>query len=607
MSSKPRPIHPFILAALCWLLILPACRPAPTIVTTASPTLTNTPTLPQSPSEAPTQTPYVITATNQALTTSPPKGFFFLSLADAGYSHLFAYSPRTLPPTRLTAGAWDDITPALSPDGHWLAFSSHRNGYWDLYLLDLIGGGTLRVTDTPEYDAAPSWSPDGAFVAYESYVKDNLEIMVRSVIDPSQASIQLTHNAATDTSPAWSPLGRQIAFVSNRSGVPEIWIADLDHAGSFTNISNNPQMIAAHPAWSPDGNNLAWATTDPASGMTSLYIWDARNPTVPARWAGSGDWPVWQDNNILITRQSGPNQTFLTGYTTTGELNLPPVLLPSTLNGLSYGSTTGVLPGPFKAAAQITPESLFVSGSDPQATTAFGRAQLVRLTDVTAPYPQLQALAVNSFLALRAQVAGETGWDALVNLENAYVPLTTPLDPGLGEEWLYTGRAFTLNPALIQANWMVVVREDFGHQTYWRMYLHATAQDGSQGMPLTQVPWDFSARTTSSSAYEMGGKLMTSIPGGYWLDLTTLALQYGWERLPALSNWRSYYAGAKLNELAFIQGLDWRSAMLQLYPPDVLVTPTIVIPPTRTPTRIPLWYRSPTPTLTPTHHFTTTP
>jgi TolB protein len=185
--------------------------------------------------------------------------------------------------------------------------------------------------------------------------------------------------------------------------------------------------------------------------------------------------------------------------------------------------------------------------------------------------------------------------------------LTTPLDPGLGEDWLYTGRAFTLNPALIQANWMVVVREDFGHQTYWRMYLHATAQDGSQGMPLTQVPWDFSARTTSSSAYEMGGKLMTSIPGGYWLDLTTLALQYGWERLPALSNWRSYYAGAKLNELAFIQGLDWRSAMLQLYPPDVLVTPTIVIPPTRTPTRIPLWYRSPTPTLTPTHHFTTTP
>jgi TolB protein len=154
---------------------------------------------------------------------------------------------------------------------------------------------------------------------------------------------------------------------------------------------------------------------------------------------------------------------------------------------------------------------------------------------------------------------------------------------------------------------MAVVRENFGQQTYWRIYLHTAAQDGSQGIPLTQMPWDFSARTTSSSAYENGGQLMNSIPSGYWLDLTTLAAQYGWERLPALTNWRTYYAGARFNELAYPQGLDWRTAMLQLYPPEVLVTPTVVIPPTRTPTRTPLWYRSPTPTQTPTVHPTSTP
>ena len=204
-------------------------------------------------------------------------------------------------------------------------------------------------------------------------------------------------------------------------------------------------------------------------------------------------------------------------------------------------------------------------------------------------------------------ISVQTGWDALGNLENAYIPLTTPPDPGLGDDWLYTGRAFTLNPALVQADWMVVVREDFGQQVYWRIYLRTTAQDGSQGMPLTQVPWDFSARTTSSSAYENGGQLMASIPAGYWFDLTTLAAQYGWQRLPALTNWRTYYAGARFNELIFPQGLDWRTAMLQLYPPEILVTPTMVIPPTRTPTRTPFWYISPTPTKTSTIHPTTTP
>ncbi len=229
------------------------------------------------------------------------------------------------------------------------------------------------------------------------------------------------------------------------------------------------------------------------------------------------------------------------------------------------------------------------------------------LTGVQAPYPQLNEFAYNSFQALRAQVAMETGWDALASLENAYVPLTTPLDPGLGEDWLYTGRAFTLNPAQIQASWMAIIREDFGQQTYWRIYLRTTAQDGSQGAPLTQVPWDFSARTGDPVAYENGGRLADSIPSGYWVDLTSLAIQYGWERLPALTEWRTYYAGARFNELAFTQGLDWHTAMLQLYPPEFLVTPTMVIPPTRTPTRTPMWYRSPTPTSTPTSRPTNTP
>jgi hypothetical protein len=53
--------------------------------------------------------------------------------------------------------------------------------------------------------------------------------------------------------------------------------------------------------------------------------------------------------------------------------------------------------------------------------------------------------------------------------------------------------------------------------------------------------------------------------------------------------------------------LDWRIAMLQLYPPEILITPTMVIPPTRTPTRTPLWYVPPTSTRTPTIRPTTTP
>lgn len=608
MPHTPRLILVVKFFALTFLLILPACGSAPTPVPTSTFLPTGTRTLTQPTIEVNTQTPYVITATPDTVDTPPAtRGVFFLSFEEGGYFHLFAYSPQTLSFTRLTADSWDDITPALSPDGKLLTFSSRKNGYWDLYLLNLGSGDVLRLTDTPEYDAAPSWSPDGAWIAYDSYTKGGLDIFIRSVTDPKQAPFQLTINSASNTSPAWSPLGRQIALISNRSGEPDVWIADLDHAGTFINVSHNPEAVETHPAWSPDGSKLAWASTDTETGLTGILVWDARNPDSPARWVGSGDWPVWQDNNNIASRLPAPNQTFLTGCSTTGTINIPPVLLPGELNGLSFGITDAEFPGHYQTAAQVTQPALSDSGIKSQPILPSQRLSLVTLSNVTAAYPQLNELAVTSFQGLRTWISEQTGWDALGNLENAFVPLTSPPDPGMGEDWLYTGRAITLNPALIQTYWMVVVRQDFGQQLYWRIYLRTTAQDGSQGMPLTQLPWDFTARTTSSFAYENGGQLMKSIPAGYWLDLTSLAYQFGWQRLPALTNWRTYYSGARFNELVYSQGMDWRTAMLQLYPPDILVTPTIVIPPTRTPTRTPFWYRPPTPTKTPTTRPTFTP
>jgi TolB protein len=602
---------PFRIALSALGLLLAACQAAPATPDPAAtaPTQTEAPTPTSTPTIAPSQTPYIVTATPPG-PVAGPVGLFFLSLGEAGRDRLFAYAPDALPLTRLTAGDWDDRDPSLSPDGRLLAFASDRNGYWNLWLLDLETGATSQLTDNPEYEGAPSWSPDGVWLTYESFVQDNLEIFIHSVADPTQAATQLTLEDSLDSSPVWSPLGRQIAFVSNRGGEPEVWIADLDRTGAdrLINISRSPETVESHPAWSPDGTRLAWASLDPAAGLSGIRVWDARSPQAPGRWLGAGDLPAWQGDDLLAGRLEAPNATYLAGYAATaGTITIPPLLLPGPLRSLSHGITSRVVPGAMGPAAQLTPAALFNSQTDPLPGVPGGRASLVDLSGVQAPYPQLHELADDPFQALRGQVAAQLGWDALASLENAYVPLTTPLQPGLGADWLYTGRAFTLNPALIEAGYMVVVREEFGGQTYWRIFLRATAQDGSQGVPLSRVPWDLAARTGSSASYEQGGRLMEAIPTGYWLDLTALAIQFRWERLPALTNWRTYYGGARFNELVFTQGLDWRTAMLQLYPPEALVTPTLLIPPTRTWTRTPLWYRSPTPSRTPTPGPTHTP
>jgi TolB protein len=124
---------------------------------------------------------------------------------------------------------------------------------------------------------------------------------------------------------------------------------------------------------------------------------------------------------------------------------------------------------------------------------------------------------------------------------------------------------------------MLVTPENYGDQLYWRLYIRPQIQDGSQGEPLRSLPFDLTARYNyDPTAYDQGGKWMESIPSGYWVDLTALASQFNWQRLPALPNWRTYFKGTRFNEFVLRDGLDWRSAMLELYPPEILITPTPV-------------------------------
>jgi TolB protein len=532
-----------------------------------------------------------------------PAGQLILSIEENGNAHLFAYSPSTAGLTRLTWGPWSDITPALSPDGKAVAFASNRSGYWDIYKVDLQTATVSQLTNTPAYDASPTWSPDQAWMAYETYNDGHLDIAIRSLTDAAQSPMLLTDDAPADHSPSWSPNGRQIAFVSNRTGDSEIWLADLNTAQNrFTNLSHTPQAAESHPVWSPDGARLAWAATAPSLGYAGTYVWDSASPDHSAVWIGSGDWPAWNaDGTQITTVVHAPNQDLLAAYTLTGL----PVLLPEPLAGRVRGllwqkqAWPNPLPHAFAQAAGQTPEELSVAPITQISGVPSKRWYVVPLQNVQAPSAKLHALVAQSFADLRQRVIREAGWDALASLENAFVPLTTALDPGLAEDWLYTGRAFAINSLMANAGWMSIAREDVGAQTYWRLYLRTQNQDGSQGAPIADPPWDLNARyQLDPQAYEAGGSFV-AVPPGYWIDFTALAAAYGWQRLPALPDWRTYFAGARSTEFAMMGGLDWYSAMLELYPAAALITPTIVLPPTATPSRTPIPTETAEPTRTP--------
>jgi len=584
-------VNLLVLMALAWPILqarLALLTPTPVPSATLAPTSSATPAPTATATHTPSPTAVLTAAPSSTPLALPPlpnwsHGALILSIQEGAYHHLFAYQPPWLPLTRLTNGTYDDITPAVSPDGHSLAFASNRDGQWDLYRMDLTNGEVTRLTDTPFYEAAPSWSPDGLWLVYEAYVDDNLDLFIRSA-DGTQEPIRLTTNPAADYAPVWSPLGRQIAFVSDRAGQADIWLADLDAAPEdrFVNLSQTHDAQEASPTWAPDGHTLAWARR--SHGLHEIVRWSAGGSPLPV--LGSGDLVTWSTNGeALAAVVETPGETLLTAYSSVAPgVALPTVPLPGRVYGMTW--TASALPDSLlqsrAAVAALTPTPLWQAALTPDPALPPDRIAVVPLPDVAAPFPRLSDRVDEAFAALRQAVIAQLAWDFLSTLENAYVPLTMPLDPGLGQDWLYTGRAFAVNTQAMSAGWMVAVREDFGSETYWRLYVRARLQDGSLGRPLRERPWDFTARDDGDLlSYESGGALADRVPPGYWVDFTALATAFGWQRQPALLNWRTYFPGTRLNEYALTEGLTWQAAMTELFPPEILVTPTPV--PTTTP------------------------
>jgi uncharacterized protein YjdB len=117
-----------------------------------------------------------------------------------------------------------NIQAALSPDRTRIAFSSNRNGNFDIYLMDADGKNLRRLTTDPRNDGDPAWTPDGQRVVYTSTRGTGTQIAVVS-LDGSE--VVLTSAAGGNHSPAVSPDGT-IAFVSARDGNQEIYTMGLD-------------------------------------------------------------------------------------------------------------------------------------------------------------------------------------------------------------------------------------------------------------------------------------------------------------------------------------------------------------------------------------------
>jgi TolB protein len=147
------------------------------------------------------------------------------------------------------------ISPAFSPDGSLVLFTSYRGGAGPrVFVLKVEGGKPFLVSGRPGINTSASYSPDGREIVCTLSMDGNSEVYVLDAKGGSPR--RLTTQRSIDTSPTWSPTGREVAFTSDRAGAPQVYV--MDREGGNARRLTYEVGYTDSPAWSPKGDRIAF-------------------------------------------------------------------------------------------------------------------------------------------------------------------------------------------------------------------------------------------------------------------------------------------------------------------------------------------------------------
>jgi Tol biopolymer transport system component len=170
---------------------------------------------------------------------------------------------------QISFGAGVEEWPAWSPKGDLLAYVAEVDGYRQLFVRPVSGGGERQLTQGQRDHIQPAWSPDGSRIAFvrgatatgklepsevDGYYFEGAELWTTEL-----ATARETKLLENGFNPSYSPDGRRLAFDALLAGGQRVWVSDT-RGRNLRQLTSDSSEAVVHtqPRWSPDGTRLVF-------------------------------------------------------------------------------------------------------------------------------------------------------------------------------------------------------------------------------------------------------------------------------------------------------------------------------------------------------------
>lgn len=197
------------------------------------------------------------------------------------------------------------MTPAVSPDGTRLAFTTFVEGQPKIYVHSLETGRKLTFyNQEASLNTTPDFLADGKSLVYASSMAGPTQLY-QADLDGRNLR-RISYSRTIDVDPVVNPkTGSQIAFTSGRSGVPQIYLMDID--GANVRKLSGGEGDAVQAAWDPQGEQIAFSWTrgfEP--GNYNIFVMNVATQQLVqlTHGAGRNEHPVFSPSGTHIVFDS---------------------------------------------------------------------------------------------------------------------------------------------------------------------------------------------------------------------------------------------------------------------------------------------------------------